>query len=220
MRLRKIIVCLPLLATVGACTVGSDHRSPSLAFTDRYHSARSSTPRDPDAHWWKAFGSPLIDEFVDRGLSQNLRIQQALQRVVEARARLDAVAAAPLSGQAQVSPEASTGQAVVDRFGRNNVIRAGLSSTAAWQIDLFGRLQRQREAGLASLDVARIDVEAAKLQFIAERWWMRSSTPRLFWKVISPPGRICGHKNAWSPRCARAGTGGKARPWRWPVLRH
>lgn len=167
-RLRKIIVCLPLLATVGACTVGSDHRAPSLAFADRYHSARSSTPRDPDSHWWKAFASPLIDEFVDRGLSQNLRIQQALQRVVEARARLDAVAAAPLSGQAQASPEAATGQAVVDRFGRNNVIRAGLSSTAAWQIDLFGRLQRQREAGSASLDVARIDVEAAKLQFIAE----------------------------------------------------
>jgi multidrug efflux system outer membrane protein len=159
---------LPVLAVMGACTVGSDHRPPGAVFADRYHSARSSTPRDPDSHWWKAFGSPVVDEFVDRGLSQNLRIQQALQRVVEARARLDAVVAAPLSGSSQATGEGAAGRAILDRFGRNTVVQAGLSSTAAWQIDLFGRFRRQRESGSASLDVARIDVEAAKLQFIAE----------------------------------------------------
>jgi len=167
-RFRNLIMVWPLLAAVGGCTVGSDHRAPGAVFADRYHSARSSTPRDPDSHWWKAFASPVVDEFVDRGLSQNLRIQQALQRVVEARARLDSVVATPLSGQAQISGEGETGRATLDRFGRNSIIQAGLSSTAAWQIDLFGRFRRQRESGSASLDVARIDVEAAKLQFIAE----------------------------------------------------
>lgn len=168
MRSRNVIFVLPVLAGLGACTVGSDHRAPGAVFADRYHSARSSAPRDPDSHWWKAFASPVVDEFVDRGLSQNLRIQQALQRVVEARARLDAVVATPLSGSAQATGEGAAGRAVLDRFGRNSVVQAGLSSTAAWQVDLFGRFRRQRESGSASLDVARIDVEAAKLQFIAE----------------------------------------------------
>lgn len=162
------MIVLPLLVVAGGCTVGSDHRPPGAFFADRYHAARSSAPSDPDSHWWKAFGSPVIDEFVDRGLSKNLRIQQALQRVIEARARLDAVVASPLSGSAQLSGEGATGRSVIDRFGRNSVVQAGLSSTAAWQIDLFGRFRRQRESGAASLDVAAIDVEAAKLQFIAE----------------------------------------------------
>lgn len=168
MHFRRIFWVVPAALVLAGCVVGPDHRPPGIALSERYHSARSSAPRDPDSHWWRAYGSSIINDFVDRGLSQNLRIQQGLQRVIEARARLDAVVASPLSGEARASGELASGQTVFERYGQRTVLQAGLTTSTAWQLDLFGRFRRQRESGAASLDIAMIDVEAAKLQFIAE----------------------------------------------------
>ncbi len=164
----RILWVVPAIVSLAGCVVGPDYRPPGVAVSERYNSARSSTPRDPDSHWWRAYGSPIIDDFVDRGLSQNLRIQQGLQRVVEARARLGAIVASPLSGEVRTTGEVAGGQTVFERYGQRTVLQAGLTATTAWQLDLFGRFRRQRESGSASLDIAMIDVEAAKLQFIAE----------------------------------------------------
>jgi multidrug efflux system outer membrane protein len=167
-RFRRIFWVVPAVLVLAGCVVGPDHRPPGVALSERYNSARSSAPRDPDSHWWRAYGSPIINDLVDRGLAQNLRIQQGLQRVIEARARFDAVAASPLSGEARASGEVASGQTVFERYGQRTVLQAGLTTSTAWQLDLFGRFRRQRESGSASLDIAMIDVEAAKLQFIAE----------------------------------------------------
>ncbi len=124
--------------------------------------------RDPDAMWWKAYGSPLIDEWVEQGLGQNLRIQQAMQRVVEARARLTATGYSVIGGDVRATGEVASGAIIQDRLGRQTVLQAGLAANAAWQLDLFGQFKRLAEAGRANLEIAKIDVKAAELQFIAE----------------------------------------------------
>ncbi len=101
-------------------------------------------------------------------MSQNLRVQQALQRVVEARSRLAAVSASVMAGESRLTGEAASGASIQDRFARQDVLQSGLAASAVWQLDLFGQLKRSQEASQASLDIAGIDVKAAQLQFIAE----------------------------------------------------
>lgn len=163
---RSLAVIAAALATTG-CVAGSDHRAPTIAMASdfRFEPIRS---RDPDAQWWKAYRNGAIDDFVNRGMAQNLRVQQALQRVIEARARLDATASSAIGGDVRSTAELANGAAVRDRFARQTVLQAGLSASAAWQVDLFGQLRRAREASAASLDIAQVDVKAAQLQFIAE----------------------------------------------------
>lgn len=155
------------IATAG-CAVGPEHRAPSVQLATQFRLSSPSQTSDPDAMWWKAYRSPLINEWVARGLGQNLQVQQAMQRVVEARARLGATSWSVIGGDARATGELASGAAIEDRFARHSVLQAGLSANAAWQLDLFGQFKRLREAGRANLDIATIDVKAAQLQFVAE----------------------------------------------------
>ncbi len=153
---------------MAACAVGPEHRSPSAPLAPQYRLGAALVERDPDAMWWKAYRSPLINEWVERGLGQNLRIQQAMQRVVEARARLDATGYSVIGGDVRTTGEAASGAIIRDRLGRQTVLQAGFSANAGWQLDLFGQFKRLAEAGRANVDIAVIDVKAAEMQFIAE----------------------------------------------------
>jgi multidrug efflux system outer membrane protein len=99
MRALRRAAVLALLLSLGACTVGSDFSPPRLgdlfSWTDRSsrdHDARGRrTPsgvtaaNDPDPRWWDRFGDATLTRVMERAISGNLDLQQAVLRVVEAR---------------------------------------------------------------------------------------------------------------------------------------
>jgi NodT family efflux transporter outer membrane factor (OMF) lipoprotein len=97
---------LPCLVTAGltACTVGPNYTppKPSDVATWNDKSARpvqpaSYRPRqvvprqtitpqtDPDPRWWNSFGDPVLTQLMQKAITGNLDLQQAVYRVVEAR---------------------------------------------------------------------------------------------------------------------------------------
>jgi multidrug efflux system outer membrane protein len=74
-----------------ACTVGPDYtppKPPEVAnWKDKSAQASKmvSQQTNPDPRWWNAFGDPALTELMQRAITGNLDLQQAVYRIVEAR---------------------------------------------------------------------------------------------------------------------------------------
>jgi NodT family efflux transporter outer membrane factor (OMF) lipoprotein len=165
---RILLACtLPLAA---CSTVGPDYRRPATPTPAQYAEAPGNTGlADADlAGWWRAFNDPELDTLVNRALAQNLDVQAAAVRIREARAN-EAVAGAngapQLDAQASVTRQRISENAIpVPPGGGGNQGSFGLPGTefttwragfdASWEIDLFGRNVREREAAAARTGAA------------------------------------------------------------------
>ena len=168
---------------LAGCAVGPDYAPPRLAAPARYMgqaavNARIASPAPTDAAaWWKGFGDPVLDRFVDLALAQNLDLAQSASRVTQARARLGAATAALLpSGQIEArgtkvrnSTQTPLGRLAsaspgFDRDGALYEASAGVS----WELDVFGGSRREQEAVRAEYQAAQADAAAARLAIAAQ----------------------------------------------------
>ena len=105
--------------------------------------------------WWTAFGDPVLDELVTRGVAANPDLRVALSRVRESRALARAVAAGTgpqldLGGEFGGSvSETLAGEERGEGGGSIGTLGAGGSLGGVWEIDLFGGLFRSRQAAWA-----------------------------------------------------------------------
>ena len=149
---------------LGACTVGPDYAEPQLTVPAGYHEASGSGTTQLD-QWWQGFGDAQLTTLVERSLTGNLDIEMATARIREARA-MERVAGAGASPQVAVQgsvnrqrisenaiplpPGAGSGSGI-GIFGlpgeEFTTFRAGFD--ASWELDLFGRNKREREAAAA-----------------------------------------------------------------------
>ena len=171
----KRALCLCLLLA-GCTTVGPNYQQPAAPVPDRYLEADAARQGDLTT-WWRGFGDPQLTLLVEQALRQNLDVELAAARIREARAG-ERVAGA--DGSPQVAAEASVTR---QRISENAIPvppgsgegggagfalpgtefttwRAGFD--ASWELDLFGRNRREREAAAARTGAAiwsRRDVE-------------------------------------------------------------
>jgi multidrug efflux system outer membrane protein len=136
----------------------------------RYPAATVPAPGLADEAWWKIFGDPVLDGFVEKARKSNGSIQEAAARLEKSQALLRGAAAArnpQLGGGGSASQR--TG-ALINEAGRGGgLINSGAS--LSYELDLLGRLSKaQRAARLdasASSDLlrhARLLVEADTVQ--------------------------------------------------------
>src|SRR5205814_9066462 len=75
--------------TGGRCKVGPSFTPPPAPGTQRWAEAPTtqvSTESGVQAQWWKSFNDPVLDKLVETAYGQNLTLQVAGLRVLEARA--------------------------------------------------------------------------------------------------------------------------------------
>jgi NodT family efflux transporter outer membrane factor (OMF) lipoprotein len=152
---------------VAGCTVGPNFSPPHVGAPASF----AATPADVasrtasgavDPHWWTAFGDPELTSLVDRLARQNLDLQQAAERVEQARAERQVVASQGLphlggNGTAQRQRVSPNGMASLEEPAPGaplefNLFRAMVS--ASWELDLFGRVRRAVEAANAQSEAA------------------------------------------------------------------
>ena len=88
-RLAATLVCAVL--TLTGCAVGPRYARPSLKVNDHWSATDSpqiSTQLAADSAWWKAFNDPALERLIQLAYSQNLTLQVAGLRIMEARAEL------------------------------------------------------------------------------------------------------------------------------------
>jgi len=145
------------LAAAG-CTVGPNYERPKLEPPAQHRSAAPAPAPESvaDLNWWQLFQDPALQTLIRDGVANNLDLRIASARVVEARA-LAGIAKSFLYpevgagfGTSQEQPSRVgdpklTKEQVPDRTYSNWALTGSLS----WEIDLFGRLRRGREAAVA-----------------------------------------------------------------------
>lgn len=156
---------------LSGCLVGRDYEAPSLPAPERFAPVdgveQSSEPLDL-SEWWSGFGDDTLTSLVTRAIAANHDIEIALTRVNEARAIVREARANLYPGaqvRADYTSEKTSGVRIRDGESSENRGQQleiwGLGADALWEIDLFGRLRRAKEASDAQLDAAERNLEDA-----------------------------------------------------------
>lgn len=161
-------------------------------------SARTTLPASGgiDAMWWQVFGDPVLDKLEECALAGNLDLAEASARIGGARARLRIAGASglpQLDGAASyqreraspvgilslvdADPPAAAAAGGTAPFGAANlpgsdgssafdVFQAGFD--ANWELDLWGKARRTREASRADAQSSVLQRGAARVSLSAE----------------------------------------------------
>ena len=86
----RVALWAGLAVAVAGCAVGPDFTTPVTPVPEKWRVAgdpRITTQNAADSLWWKAFNDPALDRLVELAHRQNLPLQIAGLRIVEARAQ-------------------------------------------------------------------------------------------------------------------------------------
>ncbi|SCK17114.1 efflux transporter outer membrane subunit [Vogesella sp. LIG4] len=150
------------LALSGCAAVGPDYQRPALELPAGQQVAKV------DARWWQSFGDAHLNALIDEALQYNRDLRQAGARVEEAAASLDSARASRLpqvtanagAARARTSQYSSGAGAIGDQYSA--------SLNASWELDLWGKLSRQREAAAANLAASEYGLDAVRLSLAAQ----------------------------------------------------
>ncbi len=144
----------------GCMTVGPDHTTPhSAPLHGNFQSPPPAGLPDPALdQWWAHFNDPVLQQLVMFAGQQNLTLQEAHWRIEAARRETGIVSSRlypNIDGHAgyQYSKRSLNAQPYVAENGNPfDLFRTGYDTT--WEIDLFGRIRRQREAAVADMQAS------------------------------------------------------------------
>jgi outer membrane protein, multidrug efflux system len=170
----RSISLIAALALLGGCAIGPEYRAPAVDLPDAWPDDAVLAPPSDTAmvEWWRAFEDPVLDRLVARALADNLDLRLQAARVEEARARLGLASAdrLPTVGiQAEATrrrqPAAAFGIEGFDIPPQSLFVIAGV---LGYEIDLWGRLARQREAAAADFAGNVFARDAVRIALVAD----------------------------------------------------
>jgi outer membrane protein, multidrug efflux system len=160
---------------VPACAVGPNYNRPQMPVPPayRFFDGEAQAQSLADVPWWNVLKDPVLQRLVREAIASNLDLRVATARVAEARAQYgiarsflfpEVGLAAGYSAQ-QVSrlSEPPQGTARGKTYQNWN---AGI--TLSWEIDLFGRIRREKEAGFAAYLATEEGRRAAVITLVAD----------------------------------------------------
>ena len=168
---------LPLCAllVLSGCTVGPDFTKPKVTLNESWsakNDARISTQATADSRWWKAFNDTVLDRLIELAYRQNLPLQIAGLRIMEARAQLG-VATGMQWPQMQAA-FANASAVGLTKYQSNfanikrNFFNYQLGFDAVWELDFWGKYRRGVEAEAAGLLASVADYDSALVSLTAE----------------------------------------------------
>jgi NodT family efflux transporter outer membrane factor (OMF) lipoprotein len=150
-------VVLVVLAPLTGCMVGPDFNKPIAPVAERFLKqggpvlAASADYRS----WWTVFHDPVLNRLIELAYAQNLPLQVAGTRVIEARAALG-IAIGEFYPQSQQALGSLTyaGQSREDPFSNpfapRYFWRDNLAAAIGWELDFWGKFRRGVEAADAA----------------------------------------------------------------------
>ncbi len=152
-----IIVIAAVL--VGGCSVGPDYQRPETEAPQGWQYADSSFMVDSsmvtaaDTSWWEGFGDTVLTALVETTLQNNADVRIAAARV-EQYMGLYGVAKSDFFPKINAGAGATRGQIRLTPSGeeaRPTINQFDVTVSAAWEIDLWGKVRRATEAARADL---------------------------------------------------------------------
>ena len=152
----KSTIMTLMLVGLSGCTLGPDYARPTIDTPEQWRIEDSVANDLANSQWWQQFNDPVLNKLVEDSLRGNIDVRIAAARVDQFLGALNATRS-QLYPQIGYGADASRAQA--SRIGQPplppgadpyfSLYQASLGS--AWQVDLFGRVQRLSEAAQAQV---------------------------------------------------------------------
>lgn len=146
------LAMLMIVASLTGCAIGPNYARPDLKIPERFRfSPEGSGTSLGDVQWWDLYQDPRLQALIRTALAQNPDVRVAAARMEQARAAMGA-SGLSLLPQLSVQAGADRGRTAQDlrRAGQPAVSNQfGTQGALSWEVDLWGRLRRTREAARA-----------------------------------------------------------------------
>jgi len=160
MRLMVFVLLGGILLLPGCVKVGPDFTTPPAPVAEQWQTAEDSrltSHQEAPAEWWTVFHDPALNGLIQEAYQQNLDLQIAGLRILEARAQLGIATGNLYPQQQQLGVSAATlgasKNAANTISGDLDYKELNTGFTAGWELDFWGKFRR--------------GVEAADAQFLA-----------------------------------------------------
>ncbi len=169
--MKNLILSVTFVALLlGGCTIGPDYQRPEIDLPEQWQQTETSAENHISViedDWWSIYQDPLLTQLVERALTDNLSLRLQLERIRESRARLG-FASTQMMPSLEGQAEAARGQqsAAVSAGSINN--NFSLTTMLSYEVDIWGRLARNRESALAQLEASGYSHDAVRLQLIGD----------------------------------------------------
>ncbi len=168
------LVALAVLLS-GCTMVGPDYVKPTAPEAEKWLESGDPQIESKEAdfgQWWTVFNDPVLNTLVETAYNQNLPLQIAGVRILEARAQLGIAFGFQYPQQQQVDASGSVNQlsknapngAFADRYFFDYQTSLG----AAWELDFWGKFRRAVQTGIASLEANIADYDDILVTLTAE----------------------------------------------------
>jgi NodT family efflux transporter outer membrane factor (OMF) lipoprotein len=172
--LRNLVVTACLLFT-GCAAVGPDFEKPEVEVANEWlesADAEVDASRSEYQDWWQVFNDPVLNELIATAYGENLNLQVAGLRILEARAQLgyseglrypqsqSVQASASRSRLSENAPPFSALPPSVGTNINNSISFWSTSFNVAWEADVWGRFRRGIEAADANLAATMLNYDA------------------------------------------------------------
>jgi multidrug efflux system outer membrane protein len=168
-KLSLLFLAFTAFYALPGCKVGSKYQRPAMKFDSLFRFAqRADTNSIANIEWIKLFKDTVLQRLVQTGLKNNYDIRIAFARIEEARAAFK-----QSRGQQwpSVSAQASGGwqqQAIPATGGTTEYSAIAATGQISWEIDLWGKLRRSKEAARANLFGMAAYQQAVRINLINE----------------------------------------------------
>lgn len=173
-RTALIVAMINVAMLVAGCMVGPNYSRPAAPTTRQWTESPTtqvSSESGQHTQWWKSFNDPVLDRLVETAYGQNLNLQVAGLRVLEARAQrgiavgqffpqVQAVSGAYLAAGASQNTPLSPPNRYFDQ--------STLGFEAAWELDVWGKFRRGIESSDASLYATVMNYDDALVTLVAD----------------------------------------------------
>ncbi len=214
----RVLAVAALTALAAGCTLGPDFSAPVEQAPETWKASGAAESSPLPERWWTLFSDAELSQLVEQALLRNQDLQAGLARVEQARA------AAGIARAAQLPYVAIDPSAERERFSAHREVppvtthdaRAAYTANdfevpldVAWEVDLWGRLRRAREAADAAAQASEYDYSALSLAISSEvaRTYFALRSARREEDVLSQGADLRQHALDLLEGRARAGIG-------------
>jgi len=156
LRIKVSFFSIALLLAVTACKVGPDYERPQQILPEKWSNfLEKQETEDHTVEWWSHFQDPILTQLIEAVINQNLDLRSAEATILQNQALL-AESAANILPRLSLTAGVSANQSSKNYYQVSHYRRYHFYSDnvgAVWEIDLFGKLQRAKEAALANLNL-------------------------------------------------------------------
>jgi len=170
---RYLLLVMLMAISLGGCTVGPDYVRPDADVNSSWLESGAVIQDEPAEirEWWTLFNDPVLTRLVHEAYEQNLTLQAAGLRVIQARAARGIAVGDFFPQEQAIRADYSNNQ--ISKNDSNNppfdkFRTAGLSFDASWELDFWGKFRRNIDAADAALLASIADYDDVLVTLVAE----------------------------------------------------